>query len=180
MPTVFSHAVFAGALGAVYARRPMPARFWALAAACAVVPDLDVAAFAFGVSYASVWGHRGITHSIAFAVALGALVAVAAFRPNETGRSRASLAAFFAVATASHLALDMLTDGGLGVAAWAPFDDTRYFAPWRPVEVSPIGAGFFSARGLAVLASEVVWIWTPAAVLFALARLARRVALSRP
>ena len=163
MPTVFSHAVFSAALGAAYARRPMPARFWALAAVSSVVPDLDVVAFYVGIPYASAWGHRGVTHSIPFALAAGGAIAALAFRTNETGRSRWSLAAFFAVAVASHMALDMLTDGGLGVAAFAPFDASRYFAPWRPIEVSPIGAGFFSARGLAVLASELVWVWAPAA-----------------
>jgi inner membrane protein len=161
MPSVFSHAVFSSALGAAYARGPMPRRFWALAALCSVVPDFDVVAFAFGVPYASMWGHRGITHSLAFALLLGC--ATAAIVKAE--RSFASLAAFFTVATASHAALDMLTNGGLGVAAFAPFSAARFFAPWRPVEVSPIGAGFFSARGMGVLASEVVWVWVPAAVL---------------
>jgi inner membrane protein len=70
--------------------------------------------------------------------------------------------------------LDSLTDGGLGVAAFAPFDDARYFAPWRPIRVSPIGAAFFSARGLAVLASEVVWVWLPALALVLLTGLYRR------
>ena len=110
VPTIFSHAVFSAALGAAYARRPMPARFWTLAALASVVPDLDVLAFYFGIPYASMWGHRGVTHSIAFAVASGVAIAALAFRPNETGRSRASLAAFFAAAVLSHAALDTLTD----------------------------------------------------------------------
>ena len=154
MPSVFSHAVFSSALGAAYARGPMPRRFWVMAALCSVVPDLDVVAFAFGVPYGSMWGHRGITHSLAFAVLLGCAMAAVA----KTNRSFASLAVFFTAATASHLALDMLTNGGLGVAALAPFSAERFFAPWRPIEVSPIGVGFFSARGMAVLASEILWV----------------------
>jgi inner membrane protein len=68
--------------------------------------------------------------------------------------------------TASHGALDALTNGGLGVAFFAPFDATRYFFPWRPVEVSPIGvAAFFSQRGLEVFVSELLWLWLPAAAL---------------
>jgi inner membrane protein len=59
----------------------------------------------------------------------------------------------------------MLTDGGLGVALFAPFDNTRIFFPWRPVEVSPIGTGFFSQRGLAVVESEALWIWLPSLVI---------------
>jgi inner membrane protein len=69
--------------------------------------------------------------------------------------------------TASHGLLDALTDGGLGVAFFAPFDAGRYFLPWTPIRVSPIGLGFFSARGAEVLASEVVWVWLPALALVA-------------
>ncbi len=42
----------------------------------------------------------------------------------------------------------------------------RYFLPGRPIHVSPIRVGrFFSERGFAVLQSELVWIWLPAALL---------------
>jgi inner membrane protein len=58
--------------------------------------------------------------------------------------------------------LDAFTDGGLGVALLAPFDERRCFAPLRPIAVSPIGVGaFLSARGPAVLWSERLWIWRP-------------------
>ena len=68
-----------------------------------------------------------------------------------------------------------MTDGGLGVAYFAPFSNRRYFLPWRPIPVSPISvARFFDARGLQVLAGEIVWIWLPCAALAAAGRLARR------
>ena len=64
--------------------------------------------------------------------------------------------------TASHGILDALTDGGLGIALLAPFDYDRYFFPWTPIVVSPIGiAGMFSKWGLEVMRSELVWIWLP-------------------
>ena len=63
--------------------------------------------------------------------------------------------------------LDTFTDGGLGAALWWPFDNARVFAPITPVRVSPIGAGFFSMRGLETLVSEIKWIWLPCAVLAA-------------
>jgi inner membrane protein len=70
------------------------------------------------------------------------------------------------LATASHGFLDAMTDGGLGVAFFSPFSNKRYFLPWTPIRVSPIGAGrFFSSRGLDVLRTEFLWIWLPAAVL---------------
>jgi len=40
-----------------------------------------------------------------------------------------------------------MTKGGLGVAFFSPFDNSRYFLPWRPIRVSPIAIHrFFSAR----------------------------------
>jgi inner membrane protein len=60
-----------------------------------------------------------------------------------------------------------MTNGGLGVAFFSPFDKSRYFLPWRPIRVSPISVHrFFSGSGYAVLRSELLWIWVPA-ILFA-------------
>lgn len=71
--------------------------------------------------------------------------------------------AHFAFVTASHAILDMMTNGGLGVAIFSPFDLTRYFFDFRPVVVSPIGVvRFFSEWGLNVVKSEIVWIILPA------------------
>jgi inner membrane protein len=61
-----------------------------------------------------------------------------------------------------------MTDGGLGVAFFAPFTNSRYFFRWTPIRVSPIGiSNFLSARGLAVVRSELLWIWLPTVVLAA-------------
>jgi len=79
------------------------------------------------------------------------------------------------LATASHGLLDAMTDGGLGIGLLSPFDNHRYFFPWTPIRVSPIGVGwFFSPRGLAVLQSEFLWIWVPTIVLTILAMLLRQ------
>ncbi len=71
-----------------------------------------------------------------------------------------------------------MTNGGRGVAFFSPFLSTRYFLPFRPLEVSPLDVGaFFTQRGVEVLKSEMVWIWLPSAVLVtvvALWRLGRR------
>jgi inner membrane protein len=50
------------------------------------------------------------------------------------------------------------------VAFFSPFSNHRYFFPWNPIEVSPIGARFFSADGIDVIKSEAVWIWLPSLV----------------
>ncbi len=67
--------------------------------------------------------------------------------------------------TASHGVFDAMTSGGLGVAFFAPFSAERYFLPWRSIRVSPLSvSGFFSARGLAILQSELLWVWLPVLV----------------
>ena len=82
---------------------------------------------------------------------------------------------YFFLATASHGLLDAMTDGGLGVTCFAPFDNRRYFLPWTPIRVSPIGIErFFTARGLAVIQTELLWIWLPAGLLAIPAWMIRR------
>jgi inner membrane protein len=163
MPTVFTHAFAGLALGKVYTVEPMPAL-------CPVVPDLDIIGFAFGVRYGDALGHRGFTHSLLFALLLGCLVAWRYFRevPPLTRRWW-SLALYFAAVIATHGLTDALTTGGLGIAFFSPFDNTRYFLPWPVIEVSPIGLGFFSRYGLVILWSEFVWVWIPSIALAALA-----------
>jgi inner membrane protein len=68
-----------------------------------------------------------------------------------------------------------MTDGGQGIAFFAPFDTTRYFFPWRPVRVSPISIGaFFSTWGLHIFSTELVFIWLPTMLLCAAVHLYRR------
>ena len=172
MPTGFSHAFVGAALGALFRCPGPPARFWLAGAACAAAPDLDVVGVWLGIPWGSMLGHRGITHSLAFAVALGAAVALAFRGPQWRGR-RLGLWLFLALATASHGVLDGLNRSGSGVAFFAPFDDTRYFLPWRLTPGSPFGLAFFSARGLAVFQAELLKIWLPVAALAALAWLLR-------
>ena len=50
----------------------------------------------------------------------------------------------------------MLTDGGLGCALLWPLDDTRYFAPWNPIPVAPVGLDFISRYGLMVAIKEAI------------------------
>ena len=171
MPTIFSHAIFASAIGKAVQPAASTKRFWILTAVCAMLPDLDVVSFGFGIDYRSMLGHRGITHSIFFAIVVGLL---ASFLFPKENFVRWKLVLYFAVITASHPFLDMLTNGGLGVALLAPFSNERFFFPWRPIQVSPIGLGFFSERGLIVILSEVIWIWLPSAAVVLISWLARR------
>jgi len=149
-----------------------------------MLPDVDVIGFSFGIRYDDMFGHRGFTHSLFFAAVVGALAAWRlshpSHRPGSDLHQPASdlhfLALFlwFTAVTASHGLLDALTDGGRGIAFFAPISNHRYFFPWRPIQVSPIGAGFLSPRGLHVLVSESVWIWLPSAIIAFSARVVRR------
>lgn len=162
MPTIFTHAVVPLALGLALGRNTISPRLITAGMFVAIAPDFDTVAFKLGIAYADQFGHRGASHSLLFALAVGVLGAI--FAPwLRTTRWRALL--WLAFCTASHPLLDALTNGGLGVALLWPWSDTRIFAPWRPIAVSPIGAGFFSMRGLAVLWSELLWVCAPLGML---------------
>jgi inner membrane protein len=175
MASVFSHALAALDIGACFYQPCVPKRVWIAGALCSAIPDLDVIGFNLGIRYGDFWGHRGFTHSILFAALLASLVLLLAFRQIVPGLSRFALWSYFFLATASHGLLDAMTDGGLGVAFFSPFNNARYFLPWRPIRVSPIGIPrFFSHRGLEVVQSELLWIWLPAALLIVSAWLIHR------
>jgi inner membrane protein len=74
----------------------------------------------------------------------------------------------------SHGMLDACTNGGPGIAFFAPFSNARYFFPFRPLVVSPIGVqGVFGARGLRIFLSEARWILLPSTLVAASALLLR-------
>ncbi|HEY9103672.1 metal-dependent hydrolase [Chitinimonas sp.] len=159
MPTIISHAAVPLALGLGLGRRWISPRLLLAGVVLAMLPDLDVLSFKLGVAYGDALGHRGFSHALLTAALCAAgLSGVARY----LGARLWMCWLFLFVAMASHGLLDTLTNGGHGVALLWPWSDTRWFAPWRPIEVSPIGFSFLSLRGLVVLASELLWIWLPA------------------
>jgi inner membrane protein len=173
MASAFGHA----ALGATLGKLLLPDRqhwpYWVAAALCAALPDVDSVGYRMGVPYNSLWGHRGLTHSLLAAVVVAAVgtalsrVARSANRP-PVGR----LALLLFLATASHGLLDAMTTGGLGVAFFSPWELKRYFFSFRPIKVSPISIrAFFNGRGLQVLASEAIWVGLPCLLVLGLQRL---------
>ncbi len=167
MASAFTHAFTGLALGRIFTGASMPPRFWILAAICGMLPDIDSVGFMLGVPYESLWGHRGVVHSLLFALMTGVAVTTLAFGDRAVlSGGWWQLVIFFFVVTASHSVLDAMTTGGLGVAFFAPFNNTRYFFTVRPIRVSPIGiASFFSERGLRVILSELIWVWLPLVLL---------------
>lgn len=165
MPSVFGHVLASTSLGYAFFPHRVQRRALLLAGLCAVAPDADVLAFTFGIPYESIWGHRGWTHSLAFAAVLGPAVAWLFYHRK---RYWPRMALYFALAAASHPLLDMLTTGGLGCALWWPFSEERLFFPVRVIRVSPLEMGdFLSKWGIKVLLSEAFWIGLPGTVLVA-------------
>jgi len=164
MATLLTHALWGVALGQAAGRAVRrDARFWCAAVLCSALPDVDVIGFGFGIHYGDLWGHRGLTHSLIFAALTGIVAGVLL---GDSARERRALAALLFLITASHGVLDAMTDGGLGVAFFSPFDTRRYFLPWRPIRVAPLGLyAAVSGRWLSVLESEARSVWLPALLL---------------
>src|SRR5512143_2930371 len=141
----------------------VPPGLMALALACAVLPDADALGLWLGVPYEHPLGHRGLTHSLPFAVALAGAATLLA---PATGAGPSIVFGVLLVSAASHGLLDASTSGGLGVALFSPFSHRRYFLPWRVIEVSPLRpSALFSRRGVRVLRSEMRWVWAPCGAL---------------
>lgn len=128
-------------------RRWPPLRALLLWSLLSMLPDVDVVGFRLGIPYAAPFGHRGATHSFLAA----ALLALTALLVSGAPRRRAAATAFLVFAVvASHDLLDTMTDGGLGCALLWPLSHHRFFAPWRPIPVAPIGLDFLSPEGARV------------------------------
>lgn len=174
MPTIMTHAIVPLAMAVAAGPKRISPKLALAGAGLAMLPDADVVGFALGIEYGDSWGHRGATHAIAFAM----MVAGAAALLWREARSGGAFV-FLAFAMASHGLLDALTNGGLGIALLWPLSDARFFAPITPIRVSPIGADFFSARGVVTLVSELRLVWLPCLAVAATGWLIRSRSLAR-
>lgn len=164
MPTIITHSVVAScAASGIRTSKGFPKPL-ILSIVCASIPDADVIGYLWlHVPYGSFFGHRGFFHSPFFAVLFGILVVMIFYRENPLfSRQWWKHVIYFSLLTASHGLLDAMTNGGRGIALLSPFTNRRYFLPWTPIEVAPIGIkAFLSRHGLDVLKSEFLWIWLP-------------------
>lgn len=160
MASLITHPIVPFSLGVALGRRLIPLRILFLGMLFSMLPDADVVAFKFGIPYEHMLGHRGISHSILFAIALAGLTAILpAFR-----EMRFRIFVFLFIATVSHGVLDAMTTGGRGVGFFIPFTDERYFLSWRPIQVSPLSVkGFLTERGWSIFKSELTAVWFPCA-----------------
>ena len=147
-----AHIAVGLAAGRIHARR----LGWAAVGyvGLSMLPDADVVAFALDIPYSAPWGHRGASHSLVIAIAVGTVVGGLS---KLLGQRAFRTFLISTLVVVSHGLLDALTDGGLGVALLWPLSHTRFFAPWQPIPVSPIGLGYLSVRGLEIAAVETAW-----------------------
>lgn len=172
MCSIISHPVVPVAISFLLPKEIATPKLVLAGAVCSIIPDLDVVAFRLGISYQDMFGHRGFSHSIVFAGLLAAFVGFILFRNSDR---LAIKLGFLFVSTLSHALLDMLTNGGLGAAIFAPLTDVRFFFPFRPIEVSPLGIrNFFSSQGLEVIVNELKWVWLPSVAVAAFGLFVRR------
>jgi inner membrane protein len=171
MTTIYTHAVVGLGLARVFTARRMPWPYWVLTAFLPIIPDFDSFSTA---TYGTALGHRGITHSLPFALWVGCFVASVTFR-----RLRVSfwwLAGLFFIIIASHGLLDALTRGGMPIPFFWPLPE-RY-GNWGPIPVSDLSFELPDPGRSRALQSELIWVWLPMALLVVVVMTGRR--LRRP
>ena len=172
MPSVITHPAIPLAIAGAYGRLYVPGRLLLAGVIASVLPDLDSVGLQLGVPYGALFGHRGLSHSLVFALLLALAAAIG---HSHLDSSASSAFAVVLVSAASHGLLDAFTDGGLGIAFLSPVSNHRYFFPWRPLAVSPLGVHrFFSEWGLRVIRSEAQCVWIPGSIVAVFGYLIRR------
>lgn len=166
MPTIVTHAAVPLCLGLGLGNKIIPPRLLFAGVAIAMLPDLDVMAFKFGIAYGNVFGHRGFTHSLLFAFILPTL---ALLFHRQLKASMVRIWSFLFISLLSHSLLDSVTTGGKGVGWLWPWNDERFFAPWQVIKVAPFRlTAYLEPYGQAVIMSELLWVWLPGFILMLL------------
>ena len=173
MATIFTHPVVALGLSPYLNFSEKRKQIIFIASILTILPDIDVVGFRLGVPYLHLFGHRGFTHSMAFAVIISFLMGW--FIVKDSNLKLIPVWLYFFISTVSHGLLDALTNGGYGIAFFSPFSNERYFFYSQPIEVSTLSIKrFFSGQGSEVLLSELIWIWLPLCIFFVFGLLWRK------
>lgn len=175
MPTVLTHPAVPLAMGLALGRKSVPPALLIAGVAVSILPDLDILTWHLGIPLSHEYGHRGFSHSILFAI----LVAMIGARLLKSYKIPWSVTVgFLFIATMSHGVLDACTNGGHGIAFYWPWSKTRYFAPFRFIQISPIHLErILSSRIPVVLISELLWVWLPLTTFGGLASVVRRLSV---
>ena len=180
MPSVFTHSLLGVAAAKIFGPerfKKTKIRFWTLSFFCPSLPDLDVIGFYLGIPYAHVMGHRGITHSLFFALTLAALITIIFFRNEKfSNKNNLLITIYFTLLIVSHGILDGFTNGGHGIAYFAPFINDRYFFSFNPLQVSTLNPKeFFTGQGIDVIKNEFMWLWLPTIIILTVNMIIHRI-----
>jgi len=137
----------------------MPIYWWlALLVLASNLPDLDVLMLHW-FPYSHPLSHRGLSHSLFFALFAALCFTIFCYLAvivHGNIRTLILVWLIFAAVMSSHGLLDALTDGGLGIGIFSPFNLRRYFFPIRPLPVAWLSpAGMFSPYMMHVYAVEL-------------------------
>ena len=160
MASIFGHSIVGVTIAKIFKSKQTK---WLLllAVISTIIPDADVLTFSFGIPYSHPFGHRGFTHSILFAI-IWAILLMRFFGKKD----RVVWFTVIFLSTISHGVLDAMTSGGRGIGFFIPFNNERFFFPFREIIVSPIGIKkFFSEWGLQVIYSEIKYIFVPCLII---------------
>lgn len=177
MASAFTHSLVGFTIGKVFPKAVNTTKILLIGMACAAMPDLDVFMKHIGFEYGHIMGHRGFTHTALFGFAFGLIIFKLFFWKTSLFSWKGFwIFFFFSCCTVSHGLLDMLTSGGYGIPLLYPFEEHRYFFPYRPILVSPMSIGrFFSEWGWRVIKSEAFWVGIPCVVILLFNYLIKRV-----
>jgi len=165
MPTIFTHPVVALGLSPCLSFREKRKQIIFIAIFLTILPDIDVIGLRLGVPYLHLFGHRGFTHSITFAIIVSLLMAW--FVVKNSSLSLKPIWLYFFLSAVSHGLLDAMTNGGHGIAFFSPFSNERFFFYTQPIDVSTLSIKrFFNGQGYKVIISEIFWIWIPFFIIF--------------
>src|SRR5215471_18826777 len=99
MASVISHPAVPLALAVAIGPERVPPALTVVACAASALPDIDAIGYAAGVPYGHLFGHRGFTHSLFFALATAVVCSL--FAKQLGAKSLTTLLVVF-IAPASH------------------------------------------------------------------------------
>jgi inner membrane protein len=149
------HLAVGAAVGALYSRQTgsNPRASIAAFAALALAPDLDLVTGLLGVPPDTPLAHRGISHSLAAAFGLGAMLALLV-RGDLVRRLIPGVFCFLALA--SHGLLDTMSERGGGPMLLWPISSAGFEFVWRPIPGVETAAHYLTFDAIPTLMVELV------------------------
>jgi membrane-bound metal-dependent hydrolase YbcI (DUF457 family) len=161
MSTVISHSLVGAGIASFF-RFANKKKIIIASLLLAALPDSDTIVMGI-IGRGTIFDHRGVFHSIFFAIIVGALTAYFFKKKNWiTPEEFPKLAILFSAVTFSHPFPDgFSTNWMYGVSYLAPLTMTKYFWLSTPLPLAPLSpAQLFSPRGANLFLIEAAMLWT--------------------